>query len=113
MDKNLNDYLGKYFNQVYFLPQIDGANLENLYIKIIDDGIKSLNLSSQQFDEIIKDLQGEYRNIKKHIHSLLNTIRKIKAFKKIFLSNISRLQRDVFIPDLILISCVESSNLEL
>ncbi|MBD3341890.1 MAG: hypothetical protein GF353_22495 [Candidatus Lokiarchaeota archaeon] len=111
MNKNLNDYLGKYFNRIYFLPQL--TNLEDLYIKIVDEGLKSIKLNSAHFNEIINDIQNENDELNRFASYFLNTMRKIKAFKKIFLSNILRLERDIFIPDLILLSFVESSNLKL
>ena len=113
MDKKIFDYVGKYFNKTFYIPELNEERIDTTFIEILESGLNTLNLDKENVEKVTSTIKTNLKAVLKYNKVYIKNVRQLKAFKKVFIFNIKRLKRDIYIPDLIYLSLIESTNFEL
>ena len=113
IEKDLIDFIGKYFDKIYYVPVINIMRLENDFINQVEKIIcKHIN-SKNDIKEIKEEIGREKLFIIDLVTKNIVNFRKFKSFLKVFEHKIDMLRRDIYIPDVIVLSILEVTNVEL
>ncbi|WP_234570850.1 hypothetical protein [Rhodohalobacter sp. 614A] len=107
-----NSFIGKYFDKVYQVPSISNEKLKELFWDLINEVIEEFQSSYDQ-KSIKEELNQDIKTIFKHYQTYVTNFRNFKSFAQILKSNFKKLKRDLYTPDLILMSLIEAMDFKL
>lgn len=117
-DQRLADLLGKYFDSFVLVPSLDpgkvrewadGAVKRSISLIWTEEGRHRAKEQWNGESEAIGTLPGKSQ-VLKLLPLVIKTIRSVRLFEKHLGQNIQRLQDDIFIPDVVLLTMVEVGN---
>jgi len=113
MNKDHTEIINKYFDASFIIPSLSSDELVKLVSNIIDKYLSEQNFNSEQSEDINKQIREKNVDIIKELKDTLTTIRRIKHFERLFQSNIFKLKRDIYFPDILLMSLIEATRIDL
>ncbi len=110
MNDKFDNFLGKYFDRTFYLPQLGRDRLWNYVSEIITQGVGKIELDDRNTHRITVEITENRDFIRSKSLQFLRTIRELKKFEKNFESKIKLTRSDIFFPDVITLSLLQSGD---
>lgn len=111
MDQISNgDFLGKYFDRVFFMPQLLEEEVVRLLDREVESHVRGLPVPDSIKSEALKEYRHQSHEIDPLIRINITTFRSLKHFSKLFAATLVRLQCDVSLADMVVMAILETCD---
>ena len=112
MGNHFNNFIGKYFDNIYQVPALTEERLQNLFFELINNLQEELS-SSKSREHFEEELKPDIKDLYYYYRTSIRNFRNFKTFESKLKSNFQKVGRDIYVSDLILMSLIEAIDFEL